>query len=112
MFMRRRFLILSALFVGLIAGPATAQKAATVSVSVKNHRFQPKELHAPANVPIAIHVKNLDSSRMEFESVTLRVEKVVGGNGEAVINIRPLSPGRYEFYDDFNQEADGVLVVR
>lgn len=89
-----------------------AQQAANVSVSVKNHKFQPAELHAPANVPIVITVKNLDSTQMEFESVSLRVEKVIGGNGQAAIRIRPLAPGRYEFYDDFNTQAEGVLIVR
>lgn len=89
-----------------------AQQTANVSVSVKNHKFQPAELHAPANVPIVITVKNLDSTQMEFESVSLRVEKVIAGNGQAAVRIRPLAPGRYEFYDDFNQQADGVLVVK
>jgi hypothetical protein len=97
----------------LTAGlPAVAQQAATVTVSVKNHRFQPAELHAPANVPIELHVKNLDSTPMEFESVTLRVEKVVTGNGEGIIRLRPLEAGRYNFFDDFHQETTGVLVVR
>src|SRR5450631_4183006 len=92
--------------------PARAQEAANVSVSIKNHRFQPAEVQAPANVPIILRVKNLDPTPMEFESVTLRVEKVVTGNGEGIIRLRPLSPGRYNFFDDFNQEANGVLVVR
>jgi len=95
-----------------VAPPARAQQTVTISVSVKNHRFQPTELHAPANVPIILRVKNLDATPMEFESVTLRAEKVVIGNGEAVIRLRPLSPGRYNFFDDFNQAANGVLVVR
>jgi hypothetical protein len=101
-----------ALGFALAAPAAHAQQTANLSVSVKNHKFQPSELHAPANVPIVITVKNLDSTRMEFESTTLRVEKVIGGNGQASVRIRPLAPGRYEFYDDFNQQADGVLVVR
>jgi cupredoxin-like protein len=71
--------------------------ALNYAVTVKNHKFQPAELHAPANVPIVINVKNLDSTQMEFESVGLRVEKVIVGNGQAAIRIRPLSPGRYEF---------------
>src|SRR5262249_28534706 len=75
--------------------PAAAQQAASVSISVKNHRFQPAEIHAPANVPIELHVKNLDPTPMEFESVSLRVEKVVTGNSEGVIRLRPLSPGTY-----------------
>ena len=92
--------------------PTRAQEAANVSVSIKNHRFQPAEVSAPANVPIILHVKNLDPTPMEFESVSLRVEKVVTGNGEGIIRLRPLAPGRYNFFDDFNQQANGVLVVR
>jgi len=94
----------------LVAG-AQAQQAVTLSVSVRNHRFEPAQLSAPANTPIVINVKNLDSTQMEFESVSLRVEKVVAGNGQASVRIRPLAPGRYEFYDDFNQQAEGALVV-
>jgi hypothetical protein len=74
--------------------------------------FQPTEIHAPANVPIELRVKNLDPAPMEFESVSLRVEKVVTGNGEGVIRLRPLAPGRYEFFDDFHQETRGALVAR
>jgi len=91
---------------------AQAQKAASVTVSVKNHRFQPAEVHAPANVPITLRLKNLDSTPMEFESVSLRVEKVVTGKGEGIIRLRPLGPGSYKFFDDFHQETNGVLVVR
>ena len=89
-----------------------AQQAASVTVSVKNHRFQPVEIHAPANVPIELRVKNFDSAPMEFESVSLRVEKVVTGNGEGIIRLRPLAPGRYEFFDDFHQETRGALVTK
>jgi len=92
--------------------PANAQQTASVTVSVKNHRFQPAEIHAPANVSIELHVKNLDPTPMEFESVSLRVEKVVTGNSEGIIRLRPLGPGRYNFFDDFNPQTTGVLVVR
>src|SRR5689334_6822303 len=97
----------------LVAGlPANAQQTASVTISVKNHRFQPAEIHAPAKVPIELHVKNLDATPMEFESVSLRVEKVVAGNSEGIIRLRPLEPGSYNFFDDFNQATNGTLVVR
>ena len=96
---------------GMLMGVSLAQEA-TVSVSIKNHRFQPAEVQAPANVPIMLRVKNLDPTPMEFESVALRVEKVVAGNSEGVIRLRALSPGRYNFFDDFNPAANGVLVVK
>ena len=57
-------------------------------------------------------VKNLDSTAAEFESKTLRVEKVVAPGGEITMQIRPLNPGRYHFFDDFHQDTtEGDLIV-
>jgi Cupredoxin-like domain len=92
------------------AGLARAQDA-VVNLTVKNHRFEPSAPRAPANRPLTIRVRNLDSTAMEFESVRLRVEKVVPANSEGVINVRALSPGRYEFFDDFHKQTRGTLVV-
>jgi hypothetical protein len=90
----------------------SAQEAVAIQLSIKNKQFQPREITAPANRPIRLTIKNLDPTPAEFESVTLRVEKVIAGNSEGVINLRPLTPGRYNFFDDFNQQNTGVLVVR
>jgi heme/copper-type cytochrome/quinol oxidase subunit 2 len=89
-----------------------AQQATEVQVSYSKGQFQPSELSAPADKPITLRVKNLDAKAMEFESKSLRVEKVVAANSEGVINVRALKPGRYEFYDDFNEKARGALVVQ
>jgi hypothetical protein len=48
---------------------------------------------------------------MEFESNVLKVEKVVPANGEGIVRVGPLKAGRYEFFDDFNKENKGILVV-
>ncbi len=78
---------------------AGAQQAVSVSISVKNHRFQPAEIHAPAKVPIELRVKNLDPTPMDFSrALSLRVEKVVTGNSEGVIRLRPLEAGSYNFF--------------
>ena len=95
-----------------MVGQAARAQETSLSITVKNHRFQPSQLTAPANVPITLRVKNLDPTPMEFESVSLRVEKVVTGGGEGIIRLRPLSPGSYNFFDDFHQETTGTLVVR
>ena len=94
------------------AGNTEAQESAAVAVSVKGHKFQPAEIQAPANKRLSITVKNLDSAAIEFESVSLRVEKVVAPGSEGIVNVRALAPGRYEFFDDFHQETRGVLVVQ
>jgi len=101
-------LLVSAVLAG--GGVAQAQDA-VVHITVKNHRFEPSEPRAPANRAITIRVRNQDSTPMEFESVRLRVEKVVAANSEGVINVRALSPGRYEFFDDFHKQTRGTLVV-
>jgi hypothetical protein len=89
-----------------------AQQATEVQVSYSNGQFQPSEVRAPADKPLTFRVKNLDAKAMEFESKSLRVEKVVAANSEGVINVRALKPGRYEFYDDFNEKARGALTVQ
>jgi plastocyanin len=89
-----------------------AEDSVTVNISLKDHRFQPAELHAPAGKPITIILKNLDPVPAEFESHMLRVEKVVTGGGTVTMRIRPLAPGRYRFFDDFHPESEGYLVVQ
>jgi hypothetical protein len=90
---------------------ALAQQA-SISVSIKDHRFQPSEIRVPANTPITLMVRNLDSTPEEFESKTLRVEKVVAGSSSTTLHIRPLGAGRYRFFGDYHEEtAEGFLVV-
>jgi plastocyanin len=91
---------------------ARAEDAATVKLTIKNHKFQPAEAHAPAGRPITIEVNNLDSTPAEFESKTLRVEKVIAGGSAATIQVRALAAGRYRFFDDYHEDTtQGVLVV-
>ena len=91
---------------------AHAQQAIEVKGAYAKGQFRPAELSAPAGKPLTLRMQNMDAKAMEFESKSLRVEKVVAANSEGVINIRPLQPGRYEFYDDFNAKARGTLVVQ
>ena len=106
------FTFLGAAVLSVASEHANAQQSASVAISVKDHRFQPSQIRAPANRPISIRVKNLDSAPMEFESNSLRVEKVIAPGSEGVVNVRALAPGRYEFFDDFHQETRGTLVVQ
>jgi plastocyanin len=95
------------------AAGAQAQQATEIQLSYKDKKFDPAEISAPANTPIVIKLKNLDAKAMEFESKTLHVEKVVAGNTDATINVRAQKPGRYEFFDEYNEKvARGALVVK
>jgi heme/copper-type cytochrome/quinol oxidase subunit 2 len=98
----------------LIGAPlAHAQDATSLSVALKGHRFVPAELTAPANKPVVIEVTNQDPTPSEFESKSLRVEKVVAGGARISVQIRALAPGRYRFFDDYHEDTtEGFLVVK
>jgi hypothetical protein len=102
-----------AIVMGFGAPLAVADDSARVSVTLKDHKFSPAEPTAPAGKPITIDVSNLDLTPSEFESKTLRVEKVVPGGGKIAVQIRPLGPGRYRFFDDYHEDTtEGFLIVK
>ena len=90
---------------------ARAEDPVSLSVTIKNQKFEPAELHAPPDKPLAIHVKNLNTIPSEFESSDMHFEKIVPAGAEAVVRVRPLQPGRYNFFDDFHRATQGTLVV-
>jgi plastocyanin len=109
----QQFLPALMLAVALTLGAAAvrADDAVSLSITIKDHQFDPAELHAPPGKTIAIHVKNLNTIVSEFESGDLHFEKIVPVGSEAVVYVRALQPGRYNFYDDFHHDTQGFLVV-
>jgi hypothetical protein len=94
-------------------GAARAGNTIEIALSYKDKKFDPPEINAPANTPIVIKFRNLDREAMELESDTLRIEKVVAAGKDATIKIRAQKPGRYEFFDEYNEKtARGALVVK
>ena len=104
---------LAALATAAVVTPrtATADDTVTLSLTLKDHKFDPAEVHAPPGVPIDIKVKNLNGIVSEFESSDLHFEKIVPNGSEAVVHVRPQQPGRYNFFDDFHHETQGFLIV-
>jgi hypothetical protein len=104
---------IAAALVLLPAPIAHADDVVPLSLALKDHHFAPTEIDAPANKKIVLELSNQDSTPAEFESKTLRVEKVVAGGGKISIQIRALAPGRYRFFDDYHEDTtEGFLVVK
>ena len=102
------------LFSGVLAlsGSLTSAHAQELTVTIKNHRFEPTELRVPAGKRVTIYVVNDDPTPEEFESVSMKVEKIIPGKSKGLVRVGPLTPGRYDFFGDFNQDtAKGVVIA-
>jgi len=106
-------LFFCALVIGFAGGgAAAAAEIANASIAIKDHLFQPKELHVPAGKRILLKVDNQDTTPEEFESHELKVEKVIPGGTTGTVRFGPLEPGRYPFFGEFNEAtAQGVVVA-
>lgn len=97
----------------LSVGVAHAESSTEIQLSYKDKKFDPAEISAPANTPIVIKFRNLDKDAMEIESDSLHIEKTVAAGKEATIKVKAQKPGRYEFFDEYNENtARGALVVK
>ena len=80
---------------------------------ISGHRFQPAELTVPAGKKIKLLIENQDDTPEEFDSHALNREKVIVGNGHAILYIGPLDPGRYPFIGEFHEStAHGAIIAR
>lgn len=96
----------------LLAGASLAV-AAELSLEIRDHRFIPETLTAPAGEKIRITIHNRDATPEEFESYELNREKVISGNSTVRIFLPPLKPGTYPFFGEFHPDtAQGRLVIQ
>lgn len=109
--MLRHILAWAIVMIGLACLPSAAS-AQEFTLTIKNHRFEPTELRVPAGKRVTLYVNNEDPSPEEFESLSMKVEKIIPGKSKGVVRVGPLAPGRYDFFGDFNMEtAKGVLIA-
>lgn len=93
-------------------GVARAESLETISVTIKNHRFTPAEIHVPAGKPVTLTIKNEDAMPEEFDSSALKLEKVIAGGHSATVRLRPLDAGRYPFVGEYHADtARGVVIA-
>jgi hypothetical protein len=105
--------VLTAFIVIFPFSAVTAQERLEFTLVIKNHRFEPAEIVVPADKKVTLVVHNQDPTPEEFESHSLRREKVISGGGKASIFIGPLKPGRYEFFGEYNEKtARGVVIAK
>jgi len=103
--------------IGLIAAPLVSLDRAAraddaIVITIKDHKFTPVEVKIPAGKRVVLTVVNDDPTPEEFESKTMKVEKVIPGKSKATVRIGPLEKGTYKFFGEFNEAtAQGVVIV-
>lgn len=95
-----------------VAGPVRADDIPTFRLTFKpDGTFEPARLEVPAG-RFKIELVNASNEPVEFESIPLRKEKVLGPGVSSFVVITISRPGEYPFFDDFHQNVKGVLVVK
>jgi Cupredoxin-like domain len=83
-----------------------------VSMTLQDHKFTPAEIHVKANRPTTVTLTNNDDQTEEFDSTSLKIEKIVTGHAAGRMRWRPLAPGHYPFMGEFHSDtAQGVVVA-
>jgi heme/copper-type cytochrome/quinol oxidase subunit 2 len=105
-------LILTTAFIALIGlGNAHAEDAA-YTIDAANGQFSPSTLTIPANQKIKLTVNNKDTAQVEFESYPLNREEKIEPGENTEMYLGPLDAGNYEFFDDNNPDAKGIITVK
>ena len=83
------------------------------AIAIEGHKFTPDRIEALAGQKVKLIVDNKDATPEEFESHTLKIEKVIPGKSKATILVGPLKAGEYKFVGEFNEKtAKGVIVAK
>lgn len=110
--LKRTFYCLFVLATVAFAAAAYAENS-TIDLRFENHRFAPERLVVPAGQPFVIKVSNASKQTIEFESFKLNREKVVQPGESVMVRLPALTPGTYDFYDDFHRDVpQGSIVAK
>ena len=83
-----------------------------IPVTIENNKFTPDEIRVKAGQAVVLVVTNKDKTPEEFESKSLRIEKVIPGGKTMKIRIPALKAGTYPFVGEFHEAtAKGRIVA-
>jgi plastocyanin len=100
-----------AFLLALFVSAAAAADPGPVTITIRDHAFVPAEIKVPAGTKVELSIHNEQATPAEFESASLHREKVVSPGSAVSVYVGPLTPGRYEFFDDFHPATRGFVVV-
>lgn len=111
--LRRIHPFILTLLLALACARAARAELPVFNVMAKAGRLIPAVLEVPAGVRFKIVLRNEGRDAVEFESLSLRKEKVLAPGAQSFVVIAPLKPGSYDYFDEFHPDtAKGRIVAR
>jgi Cupredoxin-like domain len=96
-----------------VMGGHAAADTAAATIKFENHHWAPLNVDVPANRALTIQVVNASNETIEFESFKLNRETAMTPGETITVHLPALSPGNYDFYDDFHQDVpEGAIVAK
>ncbi|NVN54452.1 cupredoxin domain-containing protein [bacterium Scap17] len=105
-------LLVALLVAALLPRPAAASDMPSYDLTLDNGKLIPEVLEVKAGEKFVIQLHNAGNTPAEFESNSLRKEKVLAPGVKSFVVIHPLRAGSYDFFDDFHlPDARGKVVA-
>ena len=96
----------------LAATVSPAFGATHLKLVIRDHKFAPADLVAPAGEVFELEVENFGPGVEEFESTAMRIEKILLSGKSSVFRVGPLKSGSYDMFGDFHPDScRGTLKV-
>jgi hypothetical protein len=94
-----------------LTGAGLAADDPVFRIEFNDGKISPQRLEVPAKTRFKIELINKGKTPIEFESTSLKKEKVVAPESQSFIVIRTLDPGEYEFFDDFHLDTPPAVLI-
>jgi plastocyanin len=105
-------LLLVASATAFSAAASHAEDAKPIEITLKDQTFTPAEIKVPVGEAVLVKFKNLNAAPAEIESKPLKIEKVVQGGGEILVNVKARAAGKFLFVDEYHEDvAKGFFVA-
>jgi hypothetical protein len=85
---------------------ARADDLATYEITLKDHHFNPAEIHVPSGKPFFVVVTNASDAPDEFEMLIPALEKTLQPGQQGKVKIKPLGPGRFPFFGESDPDNE------
>lgn len=104
--------LFSGIAIASFAATAGAAELPAIEIRIRNHRMVPDRIDLPSGATVALVVTNEGTEAEEFESKSLRLEKLIPAGKTLTFRVGPLRSGTHDLFGEFHAETcTGAIIV-